>query len=56
MLWPVLLTGSILALLADSIVRMLGIPLNAVLSLIGAPVVLLLIVGRRRNHSGIVSS
>ena len=56
MLWPVLLTGSILALLADSIVRMLGIPLNAVLSLIGAPVVLLLIVGKRRNRSGFVSS
>lgn len=43
MLWPVLLTGANLALFADGVVRWMGIPLNAVLSLVGAPVVLMLI-------------
>ena len=43
MLWPVVLTGANLALFADGVVRWMGIPLNAVLSLVGAPVVLMLI-------------
>ena len=55
MLVPVLLTGGVLALLADGIVRWMGVPLNAVLSLVGAPVVLLFILGKgpfaRRTHS-----
>lgn len=42
---PVLVTGACLALLADGVVRWVGIPLNAVLSMIGAPVVVLLILG-----------
>lgn len=56
MVWPVLLTGAILALLADGVVRMMGIPLNAILSLIGAPVVLLLIIGRSRNRPALAKS
>ncbi|MCH1576828.1 MAG: iron ABC transporter permease [Flavobacteriales bacterium] len=48
MLWPVVLTGATVALLADLVVRLAGVPLNAVLSLVGAPVVLMLIVGRGR--------
>jgi iron complex transport system permease protein len=46
MLWSVVLTGGALALFADGVVRWAGVPLNAVLSLVGAPVVLLLIMGR----------
>ena len=42
----VALTGAALALLADALVRHGGIPLNAVLSMVGAPIVLFLIVGR----------
>ena len=55
MLVPVLMTGGVLALLADGIVRWMGVPLNAVLSLVGAPVVLLFILGKgpfaRRTQS-----
>jgi ABC-type Fe3+-siderophore transport system permease subunit len=51
MLWPVVLTGAAVALLADLVVRLAGVPLNAVLSLVGAPVVLMLIVGKGRIFS-----
>ena len=51
MLFPVVLTGATVALLADLVVRLAGVPLNAVLSLVGAPVVLMLIVGRGRIFS-----
>jgi iron complex transport system permease protein len=51
MLFPVVLTGGTVALLADLVVRLAGVPLNAVLSLVGAPVVLMLIVGRGRIFS-----
>lgn len=48
LIWPVLLTGATLALFADGVVRWFGVPLNAVLSLVGAPVVLMLIIGKGR--------
>ena len=51
LLWPVVLTGANIALFADLVVRLAGVPLNAVLSLVGAPVVLMLIVGRGRLTS-----
>ena len=48
LLIPVMLTGSVLALLADWAVRFTAVPLNAVLSMVGAPVVLWLLM--RRSH------
>ncbi|MGB0171206.1 MAG: FecCD family ABC transporter permease [Flavobacteriales bacterium] len=49
LLVPVMLTGSVLALMADWAVRFTAVPLNAVLSMVGAPVVLWLLM--RRTHS-----
>ena len=46
---PVLLMGMVLALFADWTVRFTAIPLNAVLSMVGAPVVLWLLL--RRSES-----
>jgi iron complex transport system permease protein len=47
LLVPVMLTGSALALISDLAVRFAGIPLNAVLSMLGAPVVLWLLLKRK---------
>ena len=49
LLVPVMLTGSVLALMADWAVRFTAVPLNAVLSMVGAPVVLWLLM--RRSYS-----
>lgn len=51
MIVPVMLTGATVALAADAVVRLAGVPLNAVLSLIGAPVVLFLIIGRQHRRT-----
>ena len=51
LLLPVLLMGSVLALLADWTVRFTAIPLNAVLSMVGAPVVLWLLLRRYESRS-----
>ncbi|MDG1380618.1 MAG: iron chelate uptake ABC transporter family permease subunit, partial [Flavobacteriales bacterium] len=51
LLLPVMLTGSALALVSDLAVRFAGIPLNAVLSMMGAPVVLWLLLKKRSNHA-----
>lgn len=48
---PVLLMGAVLALLADWAVRFTAIPLNAVLSLVGAPVVLWLLLRQPSSSS-----
>lgn len=51
LLVPVMLTGSALALVSDLAVRFAGIPLNAVLSMMGAPVVLWLLLKKRSNQA-----
>ncbi len=53
---PVVLTGSVLALMSDLIVRFVGIPLNAVLSIMGAPVVLWLLLRRSPGNSSSVKA
>lgn len=51
LLGPVLLMGTVLALLADWAVRFTAIPLNAVLSMVGAPVVLWLLLRQSKSSA-----
>ncbi len=51
LLLPVLLMGSVLALMADWTVRFTAVPLNAVLSMVGAPVVLWLLLRRSESQT-----
>ena len=51
LLLPVLLMGSVLALIADWTVRFTAVTLNAVLSMVGAPVVLWLLLRRSESSA-----